>query len=270
MLKNSLSILIAFLAVITFIVVTQQNHSYQTKQVKVSLTALKVPPLASDKNPVPDFNKYEDVAIKKEKFFAYLLPEVKRQNQIITAERHAVSALFSLYKTDGAFNKQQQAVFDYLVKKYTVEYETLDTAVFEELLIKVDTVPEALVLVQGAIESGWGTSRFAKKGYNFFGLWCFKEGCGFVPKQRNDGAAHEVAKFKDLSHGVMTYMRNINRLYAYEDLRALRAAKRNEGKAITAEVLSTGLLSYSERGQEYIDELLNMLRVNKQYMGLGS
>ncbi|MFQ3192663.1 MAG: Bax protein, partial [Paraglaciecola sp.] len=102
--------------------------------------------------------------------------------------------------------------------------------------------------------------------YNFFGLWCFKKGCGFVPRQRNDGAEHEVAKFRDLSHAVMTYIRNINRHYAYKELRVIRQELRQSDKPVTARALAVGLSSYSERGQEYIDELLSMLRVNKKHM----
>ena len=121
-------------------------------------------------------------------------------------------------------------------------------------------------MVQAANESGWGASRFAQQGYNFFGLWCFKKGCGFVPKQRNDNAVHEVAKFRDLSHAVMTYTRNLNRHYAYKDLRMIRQNLRQADKPVSAKALAAGLSSYSERGQAYIDELLSMLRVNRKHM----
>ncbi|MEP1551204.1 MAG: glucosaminidase domain-containing protein [Paraglaciecola sp.] len=268
MLKNLLTALVILLLVVTFIVVTQQNHIDKKNHIVVNLKAFDIPVLGTDKDPVPNFNTYENVIDKKKAFFAYLLPEVKRQNTIITIERQAVVTLFEAYKAGKTFNESQRTVFEYLVNKYTVQFETLNDAVFDELTTKVDIIPEALVLVQGAIESGWGTSRFARQGYNFFGLWCFKEGCGFVPKQRVEGAVHEVAKFNDLSHAVMTYMRNINRLYAYEELRTLRLSHQTENKPVTAELLANGLISYSERGQEYIDELLDMLRVNKKYMGL--
>ena len=38
-----------------------------------------------------------------------------------------------------------------------------------ELLRRVDVIPPSLVLAQGAIESGWGTSRFARQGNNLYG-----------------------------------------------------------------------------------------------------
>ena len=63
------------------------------------------------------------------------------------------------------------------------------------LLNRVDVIPPSLALAQGANESAWGTSRFSKEGNNYFGQWCFKLGCGLVPRQRDSGAQHEVAKF---------------------------------------------------------------------------
>ena len=65
-----------------------------------------------------------------------------------------------------------------------------------------------------------------------------------------------------------TYIRNLNRLYAYEELRQIRLSLRRNGNKIVAEKLVNGLSRYSERGQAYIDELLSMLRVNEKYMSV--
>jgi Bax protein len=40
-----------------------------------------------------------------------------------------------------------------------------------ELLLRVDVLPPSLVMAQGAIESGWFQSRFARKGQAIFGQW---------------------------------------------------------------------------------------------------
>ena len=250
------------------IVVLQQHSTQDVAEDIISLENIHIPPTVVSKKPVPNFSDYDDVTEKKRAFFAYLQPEIQRQNEIVLKEREMVFALQETFSQQQAFNKHQQEAFNKLAKKYkftgdkplTVE-QTLET-----LIRRVDIIPEALVLVQAANESGWGASRFAQKGYNFFGLWCFKKGCGFVPKQRNDEAVHEVAKFRDLSHAVMTYIRNLNRHYAYKDLRVIRQSLRQEDKPITARALAEGLSSYSERGQDYIDELLSMLRVNRKHM----
>jgi Bax protein len=254
---------------IIFIVFLQQFKITDVAEDIISLNGLHIAPLDSSRKAVPKFSDYSDIIEKKQAFFAYLQPEIQRQNEIVLKEREMVFALQSLFLQQQEFNKHQQAVFDKLAKKYQFSSdEPLSVEqTLETLVRRVDTIPEALILVQAANESGWGDSRFAQKGYNFFGLWCFKKGCGFVPKQRTDGAIHEVAKFRDLSHAVMTYIRNINRHYAYKDLRVIRQDLRQAHKPVTAIALAVGLSSYSERGQDYIDELLSMLRVNRKHMG---
>ena len=138
--------------------------------------------------------------------------------------------------------------------------------ILQMLLQKIDVLPVELVLVQAANESAWGTSRFARKGYNFFGLWCFTKGCGFVPNRRNDDASHEVAKFENLSQATYTYMRNLNRHDAYKDLREIRSRLRANQIAISGVALAEGLMKYSERGAAYVEELQNMIKYNEEFL----
>lgn len=119
--------------------------------------------------------------------------------------------------------------------------------------------------MQAANESAWGTSRFARIGLNFFGQWCYTKGCGMVPKRRNTGAAHEVAAFKSVRAAINSYFKNINTHPAYKDLRAIRENLRLEQKPILATELTHGLMSYSERGEAYIEELNTMISQNRAY-----
>ncbi len=254
---------------IIFLIVFIQQFSIKDDALDIiSLEGLHVTSLDSSSKVVPKFSGYNNVEEKKRAFFAYLYPEIQRQNKIVLIERKMVFALQDLFLQQQEFNTHQQKVFNKLAKKYQFTGDKVLTVelTLESLITKVDSIPMALILVQAANESVWVASRFAQQGYNFFGLWCFNKGCGFVPKQRNEGAEHEVAKFRDLSHAVMTYMRNLNRHYAYEDLRKIRQNLRQNDEIVTARALVLGLSNYSERGQEYIDELLDMLRVNTKHM----
>jgi Bax protein len=256
------------ISTVVLIVYLQQFKSTDTAEDIIRLDGLHVATLDASMEDVPSFANYADVIEKKRAFFAYLQPEIQRQNEIVTKERQMVLTLQTMFLQHKNLNKHQQKIFNKLIEKYQFsgdEELSLDLTI-EMLIRRVDSIPEALILVQAANESGWGASRFAQQGYNFFGLWCFKKGCGFVPRQRDDDAKHEVAKFTDLSHAVMTYMRNLNRHYAYKDLRMIRENLRQDGKPVTARALASGLLSYSERGQEYINELKSMLRVNRKHM----
>lgn len=153
-----------------------------------------------------------------------------------------------------------------MYKQYKLERATLNKSDLAKLLKRVDGLPEALVLMQAANESAWGTSRFAKQGKNYFGQWCYRRGCGLVPLQRTEGMNHEVAKFEDIGDSVRSYFRNINTNSAYKTLREIRAQLRADNLGLKSELLAPGLVSYSERGFDYVEDLLAMIRVNKRYI----
>ncbi|MFT6269094.1 MAG: Bax protein [Alphaproteobacteria bacterium] len=222
-----------------------------------------IPTVEYAEDPVPDFTQFSQVTEKKQAFFDYLTPAVKAQNQYLKNIRQYVQGLRAKHIAGDELSQDQQEEFDWLIHEYRVEKTQPMDHKFTDLFRKIDIIPIELVLIQTANESGWGTSRFATKGYNFFGLWCFSKGCGFVPSRRNDGAAHEVAKFDDLSSAMYAYMRNLNSHPAYKDLRLIREKQRNNQKPITAYSMAEGLTKYSERGEEYVDELRDMMRINK-------
>lgn len=212
---------------------------------------------------VPDFSTISNVVQKKQAFFEYLAPAVQAQNSYILELRQVVQGYRSLISAGESLSSTQQENLEWLYKEYRIDTDQSVAQIYDELLRKIDIIPLELVLVQTANESAWGTSRFARDGYNFFGLWCFKKGCGFVPNRRNEGATHEVAKFDDLSSAMYSYMRNLNRHDAYKELRLIRQKRRNNQQKISAIALIDGLSKYSERGEEYIEELQHMIKINK-------
>ena len=109
----------------------------------------------------------------------------------------------------------------------------------------------------------WGTSRFAVEGNNIFGQWCFEQGCGLVPLQRKGNASYEVRKFDSISASVSAYLKNINSQYSYEELRELRAGMRSRNEPLNAIDLAAGLAAYSERGEDYVDEVQSLIVQNK-------
>lgn len=226
----------------------------------------QIPDSVSANKPIPDFSQYTQTIEKKQAFFAYLKPAVEAQNEHILVQREFIHGLRAKYISGEMISDKQLDELNWLAKEYRVDMQDDLEPVFSKLLTRVDIIPVELVLVQSANESAWGTSRFARKGYNFFGLWCFKQGCGFVPQQRNDGAEHEVAKFNSLSKAMYSYMRNLNRHDAYRELRAIRKQLRNKMQPISAVALTEGLMKYSERGDDYIVELKQMIRINKELM----
>jgi Bax protein len=213
---------------------------------------------------VPNFEQFADVRNKKQAFFGFLAPIVQVENASIEQERERVVRIQQHLLAGNKLSSQQSKQLTAIAERYNVDVDSSDyEATFGVLLRRVDVVPEALVLVQAANESGWGTSRFATEALNFFGQWCFTKGCGLVPDARADDMSHEVRKFSSVNASVRSYLRNINTHPAYFELRRLRAEKRAAGADVRALDLTPGLLSYSERGEEYIYELNSMIRVNR-------
>ncbi len=217
------------------------------------------PSLYSDSR-LPNFTVAIDVATKKSTFFGFLLPLINAENHRILSIRLQLESLAAL---DGLSDPQQQWLSEvaryYRVIEPSEDYKQLISA----LLQRVDSVPPSLALAQSANESGWGGSRFAQKGNNLFGQWCFSEGCGMVPAGRIKGALHEVAVFENPGKSVESYIHNLNSNTAYEEFRKIRESQRAQQLTVSGAALAEGLLKYSARGVEYIKELRAMIVTNK-------
>ena len=207
---------------------------------------------------IPDFSKYTDITKKKNDFFAFLLPKVKKSNDNILAERRK---LMSIADNLPNLSSSQTNTLEKLKEKYEVDSSD-PTLAIDELMKRVDIIPASLALAQAANESAWGTSRFAQQGNNLFGQWCYVKGCGLVPKRRTGKQSHEVAKFDSILDSIESYMRNLNSQAAYEKLRTLRQDAREDEKDITGLRLANGLWGYSTRREAYIHEIQAMIRHN--------
>tara|TARA_R110001583_G_scaffold62367_4_gene183497 strand:- start:2825 stop:3610 length:786 start_codon:yes stop_codon:yes gene_type:complete len=209
----------------------------------------------------PNFSDYEAGSERKTAFFNYFSPLIEENNKAIASSRKQLILWNQNRNNIGWWDARKLAdlATQYRVKNFSID----DDATWEKLLKKVDVLPPSLVLAQAANESAWGTSRFAKLGNNYFGQWCFKHGCGLVPKQRDSGKAHEVAAFYSPQESLESYMHNLNSHSAYQSLRNIRAQLRRANQPLTGIALAAGLASYSERGEKYIAELREMIKFNK-------
>jgi len=215
---------------------------------------------------LPDFAAVSDVKSKKKKFFDFMRPAVIRQNNALLAIRVKLNLWLEHVSLELPLSEQEYQELSVLVKRYRVNKDASPLSQLNELLVRVDLVPIPLVLVQAANESAWGTSRFSRIGLNFFGIWCYRQGCGMVPGGRDTGAKHEVAAFKSLDESVAHYFYNINSNNAYRVFRTIRFELRSQDQPLNSEILATGLLPYSERGADYVIDITKMLRHNKQYL----
>ena len=213
------------------------------------------------KSELPDFASITDVQQKKAQFFAYLRPLVEKENGKIKYKKQLLLSLQQQQKNDSYHSGLSAKKLTKLAREFGLGAEDKQVNI-EELKLRIDIIPASLVLAQAANESAWGTSRFATQANNLFGQWCYTRGCGLVPNSRNVGSQHEVRKYPSVQASISSYMRNLNTHNAYSDLRNIRAGLRHRNQSITGEKLAHGLSSYSERGQDYVDELISMIKYN--------
>ena len=197
---------------------------------------------------LPDFAAIDDVKSRKNAFFDYLRPLIAAENQRLDELRRSIDALPA----------ERLAT---LADEYGVAPDSKNLRA--KLKRRIDQVPASLVLAQAAIESAWGTSRFAKQGNNLFGQWCFTRGCGMVPQARAEDANHEVRRFASSQSSIRSYMHNLNTHRAYTKVRSQRAEQRARGESLSGCYLAEGLESYSEKGGQYVTMVKSMIRINR-------
>jgi len=207
---------------------------------------------------LPDFSAYTDITEKKAAFFTFLYPRVALANTRILLERNYLLQL----EQRSILSAPDKAWLDRQARRFRVEAVSGSPQQIQELKKRLDMIPPSLILAQAANESAWGTSRFAVLGNNLFGQWCFSKGCGLVPLNRSAGASHEVARFTSPYHSILAYIENLNRHPGYRALRDIREQNRQTGKPLSGLALAGGLLSYSERGEAYVEEIRAMIHYN--------
>lgn len=216
---------------------------------------------------LPNFSIISDIPELKTRFFEFLEPLAKAANQDVLDDRDWLLELKSELDQDKQPGWIKQWSLNRIAARYGLNNKELAPGeLVEQLLLRVDTIPISLILVQAAAESGWGRSRFARQGNNLFGEWCYTKGCGLVPKNRSTGDTHEVKAFDRPYDSVTSYLHTLNTHPAYKSLRQKRKALRNADRAVTGFALAGTLIFYSERRQAYVNEIKIMLRQYNQLM----
>ena len=211
----------------------------------------------------PDFSSINNIPERKQAFFSYVDEQLGAVNHSIVEIR---SKLITLQIKEQLTYSDKRFI-NKMAEKYRISSEensfSNEQQKLSELLLRVDQIPPALVLAQAASESAWGTSRFARKANNYFGIWCFTKGCGLVPNQRGQQQVHEVKYFKTVKQSIAYYVKLLNSSDSYKKLRTIRATLKQSDKILSAEALLPGLEKYSERGDDYLNEISSIIRFNK-------
>lgn len=225
----------------------------------VLLIAIAGALIATRSSNLPDFREYAAGPERKSEFFGFVHPLIESANERVLRERRKLMAL----DVEDDIGWLERAWLNGLASDYGIEAQQMEsTDVVDTLLLRVDIVPRSLALAQAAKESGWGTSRFAREGNNFFGEWCFDPGCGIVPKNRANDRSHEVRSFSHPEDSIRSYIRNLNTHESYKGFRDARARMRAAGKELSGLTLAGQLTRYSERRMAYVEEIRSLIMSN--------
>ncbi len=198
---------------------------------------------------------------RKALFVKTLLPLILMTNERIEKDRDRLLRLHALKQSGESLAPQDRLWLAELAVQYGMAVEgEVNT---RSLLQRVDVVPASLALAQAAEESGWGTSRIAQKGNALFGEQTWKpEDAGIAPRNRRQGDTYRFRAFDDPKGSVESYIRNLNTHRAYAQFRQMRASLHAKDKPIEGLTLANALVSYSERGDDYIRTIRSLIRVN--------
>lgn len=208
---------------------------------------------------LPDDMGTVDVpAERKRLFIKTTLPLILAVNEDILQDRARLKRVIADVEAGRTLAAKDQVWLDEIVRQYEVE-----PGDFDALLKRLDMVPPSLALAQAAVESGWGTSRFAQEGNALYGERIFAEGFGLVPGARGAGESHEIRVFPRLIDSVASYVLNLNTHAAYATFRDKRASLRASGQELAGLALVDWLVPYSEERKGYITTVKRVIKGNQ-------
>ena len=203
-------------------------------------------------------NNLENFSIKdrKKKFIADLFPVIHSANQDIIEKRNIFFEIEKKIQSNN-LNVLEAAILKKLFNEYKVKNNDL-----AELKKRIDIVPISLAIAQAAIESGWGTSRFAQEGNAYFGQKIIGIKVDGIRPNDSENPLIKVRIFENLNDSVKAYLNNLNTHFAYKNFRKSRNELRSFGRTLEGEVLANQLKKYSELGNEYINNVQEIIRKN--------
>ena len=214
---------------------------------------------------IPNKINENDTIVKKDIFISILLPIALRGNEIVLEERELIKKIFKHNDISGIqFFSQKYKTQNYKNINFANLSDKQIDKLKSELMLKVNTIPISMILAQAIIESGWGTSRFAREGNALFGEWTWQKDIGIKPLEKLD-ANYSVKSFTNITESLNSYILNLNRHDAYKEMRSYRHKKIKNGNVVPGYETANFLDSYAEIGNVYVTKVKEMIISNKLY-----
>ncbi len=205
----------------------------------------------------------EYLNFNKRNFVRTVLPLIINENQLIISKRNKLIFLKEKLQENYTLNNNELKLLFSLANTYKVKTDkTHKLELIDDLLQRIDIIPNSIVLAQAAIESGWGSSRFAKDYNALFGEYTYDDNNGVIPLNRENGDTHLIKSFNSYNSSVKSYFNNINTHYAYKDFREVRNVMRDRNNYSNIDLLVDQLNTYAE-DKNYIYTIKSVIKKNK-------
>lgn len=187
---------------------------------------------------------------RKKQFIDQILPAILIVRYQMENKSKKVNRIMRKIEEDVPLRPKEKEYADSLIKRFRAKS-------YENLLVRMTPHPTSLVLAQAALESGWGSSRFAMEGNNLFGIWASPKDRNVIKSlfKRSDNQIY-LKKYPNVAESIDHYFLTIGRNNAYRKFRNERYARADVFKLIES------LDKYSERGSEYTNQLKKMIEWN--------
>jgi Bax protein len=195
-------------------------------------------------------------------FLEILRPYIRQENNKIAHDRVFLEKLVSEYNQSSHHNAATLRKLKRLASRYYLKMTDLK-GLINELRLRIDFIPESLLLALAAHESLWGTSHLAKQTNNLFAVSCFNSGCGLSTPPLSSDASNKLKRFDSFQASVVSFMKALNSDKSYEQFRRIRSQLRSQNQTITGIKLTQGLVSGSVSRQNYIKTIAALIRENK-------
>jgi len=203
---------------------------------------------------------------KKIKFIETILPLIVFENYNILLERKKLLSIKNFLSSNKTLSNNDLKYLMNISKKYKVNSTNKHKIdLINEVILRVNIIPNSIVLAQAANESGWGTSRFAKDYNALFGQYTYDKNNGVIPFGREEGKKHLIKHFESIDKSVESYFKNINSHYAYEKFRILRdeinGLNNDINNHFNIKILTQTLDVYAE-DESYVDTINSIIKSN--------
>lgn len=182
----------------------------------------------------------------KATFISAILPSILVAKHHV----HATKSKITHLQNKERWSRDDSTFYVAIKRKYKAKN-------IDDLIERLVTLPNSIVLAQAAIETGWGESRFFIQASNLFGIWSFDDTESRIAagKNRNDKTIF-LRSYDDMSRSIIDYFEVLARHSAYKSLRKKRQQTSNPY------LLIPHLKNYSERKGWYTKQLKKVIRQN--------